>query len=294
MRNTDLFASEGYCIDDYGNMISTVQVDFRPSADRLLIGQLVKVSRAEYALDVSNSILISKPSRFHEQGQGLIRDPAEATITQVTEDTEPHPLLEELTQDFSNALHKLVLEHPEIFTAYSITTEHRRRITDTINYGKNGWIFCAAIMPEETTLYEGWKASMPAQYDTITQIYRPTLFARALGFMVAEQLGARGQIGDMSSSLNDGEAVTSKHPLQVVVHGPVVYTDDPWALVHQLKRDEALLAASLFVKRAEFRPQQEYRFVVWTEEEPEEESVELEISGMLRDSLQPLHIGRSF
>ena len=69
---------EGQHVDHFGNLITTTYVDFRDPAQRLPINTLVKGSRTEYAIQTCRKVLISKPSRFRNLGENLIRDPGEA------------------------------------------------------------------------------------------------------------------------------------------------------------------------------------------------------------------------
>ena len=50
--------------------------------------------------------------------------------------------------------------------------------------------------------------------------------------------------------------------------------------------DLELLLLLVFLKHAAYRAQREYRFVVWAEEEPEEDRVDLRISPALFDAMQ--------
>ena len=53
-------------------------VDFRDPSDRQPITTLIKGCRDEHAIETSVQILISKPGRFRNFGENLIRDPGEA------------------------------------------------------------------------------------------------------------------------------------------------------------------------------------------------------------------------
>ena len=74
---------EGQHIDHFGNLIWSSYVDFRFLAERQPIGRLVKGCREEHAIEISQQLLISKPSRFRSLGENLVRDPGEAYASQI-------------------------------------------------------------------------------------------------------------------------------------------------------------------------------------------------------------------
>lgn len=77
------FLSEGLVMDHDANLISTWHLDFRPPAERSPIGQLVKYSRAEHAVERCKTIQLARPPYFRRQGETLIHDENEAQATKV-------------------------------------------------------------------------------------------------------------------------------------------------------------------------------------------------------------------
>ena len=69
-----VFISEGYMLDDSGNLIVTTFIDLREEGERTAIPALVKGCRREHALEDGETIFISKPARFREYGEELILD----------------------------------------------------------------------------------------------------------------------------------------------------------------------------------------------------------------------------
>ena len=67
--------TEGNHVDHYGNTIWTTYVDFRDPSERQPVMRLVKGCRTEHAIETSQTVLISKPSKFRDHGENLIRDP---------------------------------------------------------------------------------------------------------------------------------------------------------------------------------------------------------------------------
>ena len=53
------------------------------------------------------------------------------------------------------------------------------------------------------------------------------------------------------------------------------------------------LLRSLFTKRTEYRDQREYRFVIWAEEEPSEQTADLEVSAGMLESIRMCHVAPS-
>ena len=71
------FRTESSVSDDAGNSVVVWRVDARAAEDRVSVGTVVKCGREEHAMRTLGTIRVSKPSRFREYGEGLIRDPSE-------------------------------------------------------------------------------------------------------------------------------------------------------------------------------------------------------------------------
>ena len=126
---------------------------------------------------------------------------------------------------------------------------------------------------------------MDDKYDHDSMIGQPAKFAHALCRMVADQIGPQGKISSFKWTHVDGKLVQTHHNSQLVMHGPVVYADRPYDMITQESDDAKKLAKMIFVKSTEFSAQHEYRFAIMNEG-AEEETVQLEISGMMRDALK--------
>ena len=98
---------------------------------------------------------------------------------------------------------------------------------DALHCGRNAWIYSAFVEPETQAEQAAWREALPAGYDAVSPIRRPRAFARALGTMVAEQVGPQGRTVLLRNTV-DGEAFSTAHRSQTVYHGPVVYSDDPY------------------------------------------------------------------
>ena len=134
--------NEGQHIDHFGNSIWTTYVDFRDPCDRQPVVRLVKGCRAEHAIEGSQAVLISKPSKFRDFGENLIRDPEEARASrenvtyEATDD--PDQLAAAHRRDHAmNRAYELVEANVRTYTTGVRTT---RSTGQAYTFGKNGWI----------------------------------------------------------------------------------------------------------------------------------------------------------
>ena len=287
MRNdTPLFTQGGYRLDDAGHLILTYSLDFRDPEHRTPISTLLKLCEKRYAPENLGTIRISKPDQFRNNGETLISDPGEARVSRVTQYTEvvddAHHLAEErLRAGEANRAAELAGASIRRTPA---RTKRTRRNTDTLTSGKNGWIFCTAIAPTNSAEYDKLWASMKPTYDHVWRIYRPRTFAWALSSIVAEQLGPQG--AEMTRESRFGDLNTSTRQMsQTVFHGPVVYTEDAYEVVTGAQSELEQVLLPMFVKASTHADQSEYRFVIWTNEEPRYPYVDLKISSSMIDSM---------
>ena len=134
---------------------------------------------------------------------------------------------------------------------------------DDVHCSTNAWIYCAFIEPETPQERNAWLAAMPAGCDAVSPIRRPREFARALGAMAAEQIGPRGRPVLLRNTA-DGQTFCTAHRQQVVYHGPVAYSEDPWRRLEQASSVLEFALLLVFMKDAVHRAQREYRFAVWS------------------------------
>lgn len=279
---------EGMCVDAYDHLIFSIYVDLRDPANQLPITTLIKGCRKQYAIELCKKIRISKPALFRKYGEGLILDPAEAYASHTEVDTEiiddPHELASEqlLNEEFAEASE--LLQSNFKHTRRSKKTSHKT--TYSLSFGKNGWIFSTSIEPESQEEKEKWRESMPDEYDHVSYIHRPREFARALGSMVAEQLGPQGQVENLNHSFDEIVKTRTSHRSQVIYHGPVIYVDDPYVMISNASSKAEFILRSNFVKGVEFQDQREYRFVILTEDEPSAETVDLDVSFAMLGAMQ--------
>ena len=169
--------------------------------------------------------------------------------------------------------------------------EYNRRKTQrqSFSYGKDWWIFCASIRPDDGD-WDAWRATLDDDYDHVSEIGQPAKFAEALARMVTEQIGPRGKDAWLTGTSDGTAGAKTKHKSQWVIHGPVVYTDRLFETILDEEDEVRRMAACLFAKPISHAAQREYRFVVLNGGAAEE-TVLLEISGMMRDALKPQERG---
>ena len=153
-----------------------------------------------------------------------------------------------------------------------------------LHHGTNGWIYCASIEPETADEQGAWRSSTRAGCDAVSRIRRPRQFARALGAMVAEQAGPRGRIILLRNTV-EGRTFSTGHKSQTVYHGPVAYLDDPYRRLESASSALEFALLLVFVKHAAHRALREYRFLVWAEDEPSEDVLDLDVSPALVDAM---------
>ena len=281
MDSNVMWVSEGFVLNDAGHLIQTNYIDLRDPSDRTPITSLVRGSERKYALEDGETILISKPARFREFGEELILDRQEGLAKEesvtVTEETARQ-------QAVSDANEAIELLNTRVRASYQETRTSTERNSQSLSFGNEWWILCAAIRPSEED-WATWRYTLPATYDHISEIGQPAKFAQALARMVAEQIGPQGQEGLLRDTTEDSETEPTTHKTQLVLHGPVVYVDSVYDAIEAITDNRARLAASVFTKGKQYAAQREYRFAVLNEG-AEENTVVLQISGMMRDSLE--------
>ena len=290
MDNEIAWVDEGSALTDAGHLIITTYVDLRKPDDRLPITSLVRGCERRYALEHCETVLISKPARFQQHGEELVLDPQEGlakeeSVTQ-TQETPAEISREKAAADLEEAVELL---YPQTGILHKETRTNTNTDTNiqTITYAKEWWIFCTAIKPDDDL--EKWRNTLPPKYDHISEIGQPAAFAQALARMVADQIGPRGE-GSIRNTTEGAETEPSKYKTQWVFHGPVVYVDNVYETLAGLTDNRARMTASIFTKSKKYEAQREYRFAVlnWG---AEEETVTIQISGMMKDALKQTQHG---
>lgn len=286
-----LWINEGFVLDDAGNIITTSYIDLRDKDNRTVIPALVKGCKREHALEDGETVLISKPARFREYGEALIRDEQEGfakeEIITLAAETAVDAAKRRATEDLNEA-HQLLKSGMEFVRR----VEHKSRHTkcDSLTFGKEWWIFSTSIRPKNNDEWDAWRAALDDDYNHVSEIGQPAKFAEALARMVTEQIGPQGKEGWLTGTSDGTVGAKTKHKIQWVIHGPVIYTDRLYDMLTRESDEVKRLAATLFAKPATHAAQREYRFVV-INEGATDETVLLKTSGMMRDALRPAEGG---
>ena len=279
---------EGFLIDDAGHMITTTYVDLRNAPNRTPITTLIKACEKQFAIEGCKRIRISKPTRFREYGENLIRDDGEGYASRTKFGAErvddPHDLAEaRLLDEESNRASELVGSRA---TTNTKSIKRTNRSSRWLTFGKNRWIFCTSVEPTTPEEMYSWRNTMPDEYDHTSYIHRPREFARALSSMVAEQLGPQGKHEEMKHTFDGELRLKTGHKSQMLIHGPVVYVEDPYATISSSPDNWSFLVRTSFVKDSKYRAQREYRFVVLAEEDPLRETEDLIVTPAMLGALE--------
>lgn len=292
----DLVFAEGMLVDDDGTLIRTFAVHLRQAPDLQWPNEMpvvIKASEQRFAMEQCRAMRLSKPVVFRKQGETLISDVSEG-ITRREESSESvrvnDPADLSRAAEFDDEMNRgaAALGSTRRTAVTSTKTTSRNSSKTTHTYGKNGWIWCAAIEPGNEREWQAWLRSLDEGYDCVTTIESPRAFAHQLAMAAARQLGPRGSTGTYTHPFTKHQ---TEHPTMNVFHGPVAYVDDPHAYVSGAESDFERMVRAVFFKHMKYADQREYRFVVWTAEEPEQEIVDLDATPELLSLVRTTPIG---
>ena len=272
--------------DDSGYPIHSFLVDYRDPENRHQITTLAKRCERKYAFEECGTICISKPEKYREFGETLIKDPSEGSPTQILQEStridDPNDLAKAQACDEElNQMARIAGSRQQRITR-SVTTKTQHK--KFISLDKFGWIYCASIAPAGQDEEDAWIDSFrDNNYDHSSYIHRPLEFLHALGAMVVEKLGPQMSNVKTQSNLADQSSVEYISKGQVLFHGPVIYVENPYEVVANAigTRDFYL---PFLVKSVEYKDQQEYRFVILTDDEPVEIDEILDVSPAMKGS----------
>ena len=172
--------SEGFVLDDAGNLIGTSYVDLRDTANRRPVRHLIKGCKRVHALEDSETILISPVARFRDEGENLIRDAQEGLAKEETRTVMP------LTAEQAFEERRLLdlSEANELLgSGFSLRTsgshENVERSSGSLAYGSEWWIYSTAIAPESEEEWAALRATLDPAYDHESVIGQPAKFAEA-------------------------------------------------------------------------------------------------------------------
>ena len=277
---------DGFHTTDNGHLILSRYIDIAPdkASKRVLRPPvLVKAIEQRYALEFSPTIQVSSPHRFRDFGESFIQDDQEghAKDEYATGSEASHP---QRDSELQEAVDLLV---PDANISIGDTkTNSNTGASRALTFGKAAWIYCTSIQPTAEQI-DRWRKHLSESYDHESVIRQPIRFAFALASAFADQHGAQGQIGDFDHAFYGG-AVRSFHSTQMIMHGPVWYTDDVHGFLSTRTKDDPLYHFySLFVKHTDYQDQLEYRFVLHCESPVEGETLRMAIKPDLLAALAP-------
>ncbi len=280
-KGQPLVLVDGFVITDGGHNVTTHYVDISGTPPCEPQNTILKACEARYALEYSPTIRISSLERFRDFGEVMIEDDQEGHAYHREEQFSVDETYSAKNRELERSL-GLLGQKAEFNDKKTQTNDS----TESVNYGREWWIFSTSICPLQNEFQE-WRSSLSPNYDHVSTIRQPAKFAMALGMMLADQKGPQGKeaITKHNSSIA-GEFQTT-HKTQLVIHGPVWYTEDVLSFLNSRQSTDAFGYYSIFTKDKKYESQREYRFAVFSETPVTEEWIDLQISGMMRDSLAP-------
>ncbi len=277
---------DGFHITDNSHLILSRYIDIAPDkASKRAVRPpvLVKAIEQRYALEFSPTIQVSSPHRFREFGESFIQDDQEghAKDEYVTGSQTSHSERDSELQEAVDLL------GPDAKISIGDTkTSANNTASKSLTFGKGAWIYCTSVKPSAEQV-DRWREHLPESYDHESVIRQPVRFAFALASAFADQHGAQGQIADFDHAFYGG-AIKSFHSCQMIMHGPVWYTDDVHGFLSTRTEDDPLYRFyCLFVKHTAYQDQLEYRFVLHCESPVKGETLRMAIKPDLLAALAP-------
>ena len=278
-----LVLNEGFLVTDSGNLIMSQYVDI--GVDKLpnRPATLVKSIEAKYALEHYPDIQLSAPSRFQKYGETLIKDDQEGRAQRKEKTETPPRSFEHQNREQERGLSLLGHKGRKINHTGSSNVHTD---TETMTFGGSSWIYCTSI-PHAQAEWSARRTELGQGYDHESVIRQPGKFALALGEMFADQRGPQGKKGHFTHA---GE-IRSFHNSQFIMHGPIWYTDDVLGFLEARRSEPLYNMYPLFVKHSKYSVLREYRFVLHCQDPVEAETLHLNITGTMRDTLAPPRAG---
>ena len=283
-------APEGAFLTPQGNYVQTVYVDLSGEVHTKGLC-LVKATEPPYDLATACTIRLSRPAVFRDTGEVLIQDEQEGHARTSTSESVEVPREEsQLVGERVSALNAaLQLGRTKASVSGSQRNTQSNTSATTVAFGSDWLIYCTSMRPSAEE-EKAWKGSLPDGYTSITPIYRPTQFAQGLGLGVSEYIGARGKMEPVRSTFRGFKTVEEPRRGQMVLHGPMLYVDNPYKCIDEAERGWETLCAMNFLKSRErgHAAQKEYRFVTLSIGSEVGDVFDLPVSGLLKDCMSPV------
>ena len=274
--------AEGFSATPQGSFINTTYVDL--SGTQSLDGLcFAKATEPRFELSTMESIRLSRPGVFRNTGEVLIKDEQEGLARRETRQTVQGAEQESIqAKKRVRALNAaLQLGESKISLNETRKVESTEAQAEWMTFGTDWLIYCTSILPapEEE---EAWRWTFPASYTSLSRIYRPTQFAQALGIRVCEHIGATGKAAPLHGTFYGFKTMETHRTPQLVVHGPVLYVDDPFTCIAETEVGWPRICSMIFVKSRVYAAQKEYRFAMLSISPEVGDVFDLPMSGMLR------------
>ena len=283
-----LMLNDGSFTTAQGNLVLTNYVDL--SGALPLSGfTLAKASEPRFDLRRTGTIRLSRPGVFRSIGLALVKDDQEGRVRTETRNSVEEPDGQAELDRRIRAL-RAGLRLCRAKMSVNATAKAKRSDTASANvtFGRDWLMYSTSVSPgpkEE----DAWRRSLPDSYTSIVHIHRPTQFAQALGFAICEHVGANGKPSPTSGAFFGFKTVEVERISQLVIHGPVLYVADPYQCIEEADEGWALICSMIFVKSRKYAAQKEYRFTAMSIRPDVGKVVDLPLSGMMRDCLEPVN-----
>ena len=279
--------NDGGFTSPQGNLVQANYVDLSGTHPTSGV-TLAKVSEPQYDLRTLGTVRLSRPGLFRSTGEVLIRDEQEGEARTGTRDTveEPKDRDHDRRVRALRAGMRLGRSGMSIKNA-TATSSRTKSATANVTFGRDWLIYSTSIWPDEEDR-EAWRRTFPEGYTSVVRIYRPAQFAFALALGICEHVGVSGKPAPMTGTFHGFRTVKVERRSQIVLHGPVLYVEEPYETIEAAEEGWPQICSMIFVKSRAYAAQKEYRFAVLSIPDNAGEVVDLPVSGMMQDCLNPV------
>ena len=258
---------------------------------------VAKVSEPDFTLGKCDTIKLSRPISFQRNGEVSIVDSREGIAERVLSDNfDSGPVLRtDVSERQSDLNDALQLTQFKFKLNSGRKTRSNSQSRTSISFGGDMLVYCTAIHSEddESTM---WNNSFPPSYTSLTRILRPSEFAFGLGAEICRQIGPHGDKMPLKGSFFGYKSIEYNSISQMVLHGPVLYVDDPYDHIERAETKWERILAMVFLKSKVdrdrpdvcFEDQKEYRFALPMIPKDGTDHTLVPLSGLMKDSLRPM------
>ena len=283
-----LMLNDGGFTSAQGNLVQTNYVDLSGTLPMACV-TLAKVSEPRFDLRTIGTIRLSRPSVFRTTGEVLVKDEQEGQARTETRHTVEEPEDGELDRRVRALRAGISLGHTKMSVKDATAKATRtNRTSAKVTFGEDWMIYSTSVWPEPDE-EEAWRQTFPDGYTSVTRLHRPAQFALALGFAICEHVGVGGKPAPMTGTFHGFRTVKVERTSQMVLHGPVLYVDDPYRCIETAEEGWPQICSMIFVKSRAYAAQKEYRFATLSIRADLGEVVDVPVSGMMRDCLESVN-----